>query len=107
MLSGLCNVCDDFGHSNFDNLCELVNEISKVDGREGTIVDCAFTVKHLRQYPTFLKRKFSKLVERHTSCLELCMDYAFGSCSQEHLYSLKEATEFYTVCEKLFALLHD
>ena len=28
MLAGLCNLCNDFGHSNFDELCELIIEVS-------------------------------------------------------------------------------
>ena len=27
MLAGLCNICDDFGYSNFDDLCTFINEI--------------------------------------------------------------------------------
>lgn len=27
MLVGLCNLCDDFGYLNFDELCEFIIEV--------------------------------------------------------------------------------
>ena len=30
MLAGFCNLCDDFGHSNFDEMCKLVHEIANL-----------------------------------------------------------------------------
>jgi len=37
MLAGLCNLCDDFGHSNFDAMCSIAHSVSQV---ETTTVDC-------------------------------------------------------------------
>ena len=31
-----------------------------------------------------MKTKFLNQVERHSPCLELCMDHAFGSCTKTH-----------------------
>ena len=37
-------------------------------------------LKHQR----FMNNQFSKVAERHSSCLELCMGHAFGSCTESH-----------------------
>ena len=80
MLAGLCNICDDFGHSNFDELCTFIEEIcTHCPGLNGSTL-----IKDVRRYETFLKTKFSKLTQKHSSCLELCQTHAFASCSEEH-----------------------
>lgn len=88
MLAGLCNLCDDFGHSNFDAMCSIAHSVSQV---EITTVDCHCVVKSLRAYQTFLKTKLAKSSERHSTCKELCMSHAFGSCT--------EVTNFYDACK--------
>ena len=75
LLAGLCNLCDDFGHTNFDTMCELVHEIANLGGGESNSFDPTSLAKQLRDYQTFLKRKYSKLVERHSTCLELCLTH--------------------------------
>ena len=92
MLAGLCNLCDEYGHSNFDAMCELIQEIASLGGGETTTIDHACLAKHTRNHQTFLKRKFPKLAERHCSCLELCLRHTFGTCSEEHSDSLQEMT---------------
>ena len=37
-------------------------------------------LKHQR----FFKNQFSKVAEKHSSCLELCITHAFGSCRESH-----------------------
>ena len=46
MLAGLCNLCDDFGHSNFDELCPFIEEVSSV--YPGLNVSCL--IKDVRVY---------------------------------------------------------
>ena len=101
ILAGLCNLCDEYGHSNFDAMCELIQEIASLGGGETTTIDHACLAKQMRNHQTFLKRKFPKLAERHSSCLELCLTHAFGTCSEEHPDSLQEMTEFYVACDNL------
>lgn len=36
------------------------------------------------KHQSFMKTKFSNQLERHSACLELCMDHAFGSCMKVH-----------------------
>ena len=61
MLAGLCNICDDFGHSNFDELCTFIEELcSHSPGLNGSAL-----VKDVRPYQTFVKTKFSKLSQHH------------------------------------------
>ena len=107
MLAGLCNLCDDFGHTNFDTMCELVHEIANLGGGESNSFDPTSLAKQLRDYQTFLKRKYSKLVERHSTCLELCLTHAFGTCSEEHPDSLQEVTQFYQACDNLSTSLQN
>ena len=59
MLAGLCNLCDDFGHSNFDSLLSFLDDLNNervlVDSHPQLVKDC-------REYQKFLKVKFSKQV---------------------------------------------
>lgn len=67
MLAGLCNLCDDFGHSNFDSLLSLLDDLKN----EGVLADShPQLVKVCREYQKFLKVKFSEQVQ--VQCL-LCL----------------------------------
>ena len=59
MLAGLCNLCDDFGHSNFDSLLSLLDDI-----KNQGVLDTAHPQvgKDVRDYQKFLKMKFNKQV---------------------------------------------
>lgn len=93
MLAGLCNLCDDFGHSNFDDLCAFIEEVTAMcPGLNGSAL-----IKDVRMYQKFLKTKFSKLIQRHSPCLELCMSYAFDSCAEEHKAMCSDLLPIYTV----------
>ena len=97
MLAGLCNLCDDFGHSNFDELCELITEVScKCTG-----LNALALVKDVRKYQRFLKTTFSKLAEKHSCCLELCLSHAFDSCSEEHNAVVAECSMMYDMHSSL------
>ena len=79
MLAGLCNLCDDYGHSNYDKMQSLLSDIERsasISLRE----EKAKVTKHQQ----FLTTQFGKIVERHSPCLELCIAHAFGSCSEAH-----------------------
>ena len=93
MLAGLCNLCDDFGHSNFDELCELITEVSsKCSG-----LNASTLIKDVRKYQRFLKTTFPKLAGKHSRCLELCLSHAFDYCSQPHDSTIAELTLIYNV----------
>ena len=62
MLAGLCDLCDDFGHSNFDELCPLIEEISSMCPD----LNVSSMIKDVRAYQTFLKTKFSKLAQKQS-----------------------------------------
>lgn len=53
MLAGLCNLCDDFGHSNFESVHLRLNDLKKV----GVLPATAHSefVSATRQYQTVLK----------------------------------------------------
>lgn len=80
MLAGLCNICDDFGYSNFDDLYAFIEEVcSHCPGCNGSTL-----IKDVRRYETFLKTKFTKLAQKHSPCLELCQTHAFSPCLEDH-----------------------
>lgn len=64
MLAGLCNLCDDFGHSNFESMEVLLDDLNKV----GVLPAAAHSefVSTTRQYQKFLKVEFPKEVSRNT-----------------------------------------
>ena len=91
MLAGLCNICDDFGHSNFDELCTFIEELcSHSPGRNGSAL-----VKDVRRYQTFVKTKFSKLSQRHSSCLEVKV---------MHFHLVPRSTKKYVLTFHLFIM---
>ena len=65
MLAGLCNLCDDYGHSNFESVHLLLNDLKKV----GVLPATAHSefVSATRQYEKFLKVEFPKEVSRNTA----------------------------------------
>ena len=79
MLAGLCNLCDDHGHSNNDKMQTLLNDIER---------NAAMSLKEekakVTKHQQFLKTQFRKIAERHSPCLELCMAHAFGSRTETH-----------------------
>ena len=73
-------LCDDFGHSNFDDLCVFIEEVTTMcPGLNGSAL-----IKDVRMYQKVLKTLFSKLIQKHSPYLELYMSYAFDSCAEEH-----------------------
>ena len=97
MLAGLCNLCDDFGHSNFDELCSFIEEVSSM--RPG--LNASSLIKDVRVYQKFLKTKFSKLAQKHSPCLELCMSYAFDACTEDHRAMCADISPFCAIYSSL------
>ncbi|KAJ7371624.1 hypothetical protein OS493_024301 [Desmophyllum pertusum] len=97
MLAGLCNLCDDFGHSKFDDLCALVEDVStRCSGLNGSAL-----IKDVRIYQNFLTTRFSKLAQKDSQCLDLCMSYAFDYCPKEHKAMCRDISPIYTTHSSL------
>ena len=92
MLAGLCNICDECGHSNFEKLFSLLTEVESA-----TAVSMKQMKARVADYQRFCKTQLSRQVERHSPCAELCMNYAFGSCEEPHDSSCGDATALYEV----------
>lgn len=59
MLAGLCNLCDDFGHTNFESLLMLLDDLNM----EGVLdTPLSQLVQTTREHQKFLKLQFSKEV---------------------------------------------
>lgn len=58
MLAGLCNLCDDFGHSNFESLELLLENLKKED----VLATQSQLLCTSRQYQKFVKVQFPKEV---------------------------------------------
>ena len=58
LLAGLCNLCEDYGYSNFDSLKAMVEEM-----RSNTMVQGLDDVQHkIRDLQRYIKTKFAKEV---------------------------------------------
>ena len=67
MLAGLCNLCDDYGHSNFDSLLELLDDLNCEDVLDTPVSQ----LKQItRNYQKYLKLQFTK---------EVCSNIAINS----------------------------
>ena len=58
MFAGLCNLCEDFGFSNFSNLREMVQKL----GAESLSDDLGSVWKSITLLQRYLKTKFSHQV---------------------------------------------
>ena len=61
--------------------------------------------KQILQHQRYMKTQFPKQAERHSPCLELCMNNAFGSCTQPHDRICPEASKLFDVEKDLQELL--
>ena len=52
-----------------------------------------------------MKTQFAHQVQRHSPCLELCMNNAFASCSLPHDRFCPDACVLYDVCKQLRTML--
>ena len=100
MLAGLCNLCDEVGHLNYDKFSALRTDVEKA-----TSVPIKDVKSKLEHHQRYMKTQFSKQAERHFPCLELCMDHAFGSCAQSHDKSCPDATAIYDVFKTVSGVL--
>ena len=79
MFARLCNICDDYGHSNYDKLLSVMSDIEHIEGvslkEEKTTV-----LKHQQVF----RNQFSKVTEKYSPSFELCITHAFGSCPESH-----------------------
>ena len=58
-------------------------------------------IKQLTVHFRYFKNKFRKEPEIHSSAMELCLSYAFGSCCKEHLHTSAEIDSFYSTVHLL------
>ena len=79
MLAALCNLCDNYGHSNYDKMQSSLSDIER-----SASISLKEEKAKVTKHQQFLKRQFGKIVERHSPCLKLCMAHAFGSCTEAH-----------------------
>lgn len=69
MLAGLCNLCEDYGYSNFASLKDLVQKVG-ADCQQQELSDIVKKITILQRY---LKTKFSHEVHVHMFTLLLGM----------------------------------
>lgn len=100
MLAGLCNLCDEFGHANYEKFMCLLTSVERV-----TTVSVKDLKAKVSQHQRFMKTQFAHQVQRHSSCLELCMNNAFASCSQPHDRFCPDACSLFDVSEQVHILL--
>lgn len=100
MLAGLCNLCDEFGHSNFEKFMTLLGSVERA-----TMVSVKDLREKLLQHQRFMKTQFAHQVQRHSPCLELCMTNAFASCSHPHDRFCPDACGIYDVYKQVQMLL--
>ena len=79
MLAGLCNLCDEYGHKNFEKTLDIINQF-EIASQQSLKDVKSKTLK----YQQYLKTNFSKQAARKSSCQELCMSFAFDDCNDDH-----------------------
>ena len=99
MLPGLCNLCDEFGYANYDKFATFLNDVERA-----TVTSLRDIKGKVIRHQQFMKTQFSKQAERHSPCLELCMDHAFGECNQAH-DSCSDAVVLHEVVKSVNELL--
>jgi len=64
MLAGLCNLCDDFGHTNFEVLQQLVLQLDK----ENVLENANSAKEVIREHQKYLKLQYKKQVGNFSFC---------------------------------------
>ena len=100
MLAGLCNLCDEFGYSNFEKFTTLLSNVERI-----TAVSMADFKAKVLKHQRYMKTQFANDVQRHSPCLELCMNNALGTCSHPHNMFCPDATGLFDVAKQLQELL--
>ena len=85
MLAGLCSLCDDFGHSNFDSLELLLGNIRE-EGVISVSTHSNFTGMS-RQYQKFLKVQFPKEVRNRANYILLHADFILCIADRKSLHN--------------------
>ena len=57
------------------------------------------------QHQCYMKTQFTKQAERYSPCLELCMNNAFGTCTQPHDSFCPDASSLFDVGKDLQELV--
>ena len=73
MLAGLCNICDDSGHSNFEALETLIDDVST----KLVSLDVVSLKNKVRTYQIYLKTNYLKQVWIHNSLVSLSQLYHY------------------------------
>ena len=100
MLAGLCNLCDEFGYANVEKFTSFLAEVETA-----TTVSMKEMTSKVLQHQRYMKTQFANQAERHSPCLELCMNNAFASCTQPHDRCFPEASTLFNVRKDLQELL--
>ena len=74
MLAGVCNICDDSGHSNFENL--QISQISQAN------VNTAHLVSQLRSILGYFKSRYSNEVSVYSVSLCIRCSYKYYVCTR-------------------------
>ena len=97
MLTGLCNLCDDFGHSNCDSLELLLGNLRE-EGVISASTHSNFTGMS-RQYQKFLKVQSPKEVRNRANYILLHADFILCIADRKNrpCVPLKRATTCHVV----------
>ncbi|RHZ81289.1 hypothetical protein Glove_122g140 [Diversispora epigaea] len=101
-LGGLCITCNDYGYQPFENLIELVTKNFSSKIQKDQLIH---KLECLRRH---LKRNYEKelLVNEngttdHVDCINHCLLFAFGECTQHHFSRCQECDKFFNLFDDL------
>ncbi|KAK3748352.1 hypothetical protein QZH41_008194, partial [Actinostola sp. cb2023] len=97
MLAGLCNLCYDLCHKNFENLEELIIRMSSQKD---------VLLKAVQKARKFMKTEFSKALAQHSPCQAFCINYSFGCCDEPHSSLCSSVDCLYEVVESVEGDIH-
>ncbi|GES88806.1 hypothetical protein GLOIN_2v1884984 [Rhizophagus clarus] len=97
-LGGLCSICNTYRYESFDELQKLIQcHILNLNLQGEILNKCNNLQRYLKKdYENELKIDLSDYTQ-HDACINHCMLYAFGTCSQLH-------TKICNHCESFFHL---
>ncbi|RHZ80994.1 hypothetical protein Glove_130g138 [Diversispora epigaea] len=101
-LGGLCLTCNDYGYQPFRDLIELVITNFSNQTQKNNLIHELENLQH------YLRRKYEKefVINKngtinHTDCINHCLQYAFGECTQQHFSRCPECDKFFYIFEDL------
>ena len=101
-MAGLCNICNEYGAENFENLSKYADSLeTKWNTNNGVEPNPFSNLKpRIKKFKGYLLSDFQKYLKQHDHCASRCMTWQLGGeCAASHDISWKMCLERSDICD--------